>query len=641
MRVRNFGIGFVATVVAIGVTLPARASADTPTTLYVGTGVNCTDAGSGTSTAPFCTVTAALGAVVPGETISVSGVHNEAVVVNKSGTAAAPITFTGFGSLSGVGASLTFDGVHDVAWSNMSVAQGPSGIEIHNSSRITLKNLGVFVPATATVPAVSLIGATDSTLTTVHAVGPAGGIVLDAATSGVTVSGVSYSPPAGHLGVVGFDVFGHQNSIIDNGNLAGAGVVIRIEPGAADNVVASNLITANGSDAIDDNGAGTDIVNNTLLRVCDVGINIGAAATHSSVENNVVQAIRDCSTDGAPEHVGIGVFGAATATATVDYNTVTVTGTNLPYAWGTDCSSLAAFQQASGQGAHDNTGSAQTLPAYSAPTTDSANSAAPGYPSTDFYGHPRADNPIAANTGAGPTTYADRGAVEVQPSAPTPVMSYAPQTILTGDPSPSWQVTETVTVPGTWAPVTTMTATFGDGTPAQTVDATLDSSGVGSATFTHVYQGVGLWPITVTTVDSLGVTGSNWINTDLMGPQVVFTPSWSLTTTRRGRYARHGHRELRMGVDGHADLPVRLRRRDRLGFGGRFQRCHAHLSESRLVQRDHEGDRRRDHLHLRSVHRRRQQWSGAVHRDYAEFAFSTPATPRVWRLRRRWPAATR
>ena len=109
-------------------------------------------------------------------------------------------------------------------------------------------------------------------------------------------------------------------------------------------------------------------------------------------------------------------------------------------------------------------------------------------------------------------------------------MAFAPQTLLTGDPSPSWQVSETVTVAGTWAPVTTLTATFGDGSPAVTQNATLDASGVATATFTHVFHGAELWRITVSAVDSLGVTGSNWINTDLMAPQVVFVAGFSLTT---------------------------------------------------------------------------------------------------------------
>src|SRR5438093_794963 len=51
------------------------------------------------------------------------------------------------------------------------------------------------------------------------------------------------------------------------------------------------------------------------------------------------------------------------------------------------------------------------------PAIDDANSGAANWPSTDAEGKARADDPATANTGRGSITYADRGALEFQPTA--------------------------------------------------------------------------------------------------------------------------------------------------------------------------------------------------------------------------------
>ena len=91
----------------------------------------------------------------------------------------------------------------------------------------------------------------------------------------------------------------------------------------------------------------------------------------------------------------------------VDYNNAHHYYNDSPeiYAWNTRMG-LAAFRAASGQAAHDReTGQTRD-------NIDSANSAAPGYPTLDRAGSPRIDDPTVPNTGAGSVTYADRGTVE-------------------------------------------------------------------------------------------------------------------------------------------------------------------------------------------------------------------------------------
>src|SRR6266511_1925633 len=76
-----------------GTVAASPATAD-PATLFVGTGPNCSDQGTGTADRPFCTVQAAANVVNPGQRVQISGGHAESVLISRSGTAAAPILFT-------------------------------------------------------------------------------------------------------------------------------------------------------------------------------------------------------------------------------------------------------------------------------------------------------------------------------------------------------------------------------------------------------------------------------------------------------------------------------------------------------------------------------------------------------------------
>jgi hypothetical protein len=117
------------------------------TTLYVDKGnPNCSDAGSGTATQPFCTISAAASRVVAGQTVQVSsGTYNEQVTVSTSGTASAPISF-----VVAPNATVTISGgvVHgfDIVGRSYVTVQGfnitqtsGDGIVVKNSSHITIR----------------------------------------------------------------------------------------------------------------------------------------------------------------------------------------------------------------------------------------------------------------------------------------------------------------------------------------------------------------------------------------------------------------------------------------------------------------------------------------------------------------------
>ena len=80
--------GFVAAgMVATGMVVPpAVASATTGSTLYVDNTNSCSDSGSGTSTAPFCTIAAAAAVAQPGQTVQVSSGVYAPTTITRSGT---------------------------------------------------------------------------------------------------------------------------------------------------------------------------------------------------------------------------------------------------------------------------------------------------------------------------------------------------------------------------------------------------------------------------------------------------------------------------------------------------------------------------------------------------------------------------
>ena len=510
---RRTTAGLSAALVVAGLSVAVPASAATGN-LYVNNGVaaNCSDAGSGSQTQPYCTIMAAAAVAQPGQTVVIIGTHEEQVVLSHSGTPGAPITFQGTGQAAVEYAGLTITGQHDLVVTGLNFILG-SGVSISNSSAITFHG--------------NEVSGNSGT-----------GIDLDAATHDVQVRSNVVTFNAAGSGD-GIRVAGTGSIVVDNtvdsngepanGNAAG----IDILSSAVNTVVADNTAWDNRRDAILVAGTGTDVVNNTVQLNCADGIDVADGANGTVVENNSSYADGRDETGPCPstppQPVELGVYGTATSTTRVDYN-LTHPGGYAPYAWGTPQLNLAAFQAASGQGAHDIVadplaGGANT-PSYLSPAIDSADSGAPGVQSTDIDGNAPVDEPYSPTTGVGPVAYLDRGAVELvsgRPPSPAPVgTSITAQTPM---PNPSWKVTLSANTAVGWAPVS-YAFDFGDGSPRVTQS---------TSTASHVYTKPGTYLYVVIKTDAAGNGDSVIGQVDLTEPKAVLavtqSPSDPFTVT--------------------------------------------------------------------------------------------------------------
>ncbi|WP_446217744.1 PKD domain-containing protein [Micromonospora sp. IBHARD004] len=450
---------------------PIAAQAADATVLYVKQNATaCSDTGPGTAEQPFCTIGAAAAVVSAGQTVDVGGGnYRERVTIANSGTPDQPITFRAGSAASpiliGPTAGFVIDGQHDITIKGLraSGAVDVPSLDLHDASGIAIEGGAFGTPEGTTAPTIRLAGVTRSSLKrlTVTGLRLAGGLTMDAATAGVTVSsttltsGTSYGF-ADHS--VGIRVAGPGNTILNNVVDGFTGAAVAIEAGAADTVVANNQVNGGAGYGIRNHGtAGTAIANNTVRDRCLDGIRVDGVSTGVSVQNNAVTASGNfnkgfCDPSGG-DAVQIGIYDGAVGNTVVDYNNVYDYQTPSPavYAWDGARMGLAAFRAASGQAAHDLETS------YPRDNYDSANSAAPGYQDTDRIGTARADDPAFPNTGAGPVAYADRGAIETirSPSAWLDATLDLSARSVTVDASAS--------KPGL-APIASYQFTFGDGT---------------------------------------------------------------------------------------------------------------------------------------------------------------------------------
>nr|BFE64222.1 hypothetical protein GCM10020063_087480 [Dactylosporangium thailandense] len=488
--------GLTTVVLAAGVGLVAGAgsafAATTP--LYVNNTFDsgCSDSGGGSQSKPFCTITAAVAALAPGQTAQITGVFNERVNVNKSDVVL-QASEAGAARVAGPNAGFTIDGQHDVAILGINVLNVVSApaFAVSNGARISVADTSVTMANGATGPAIQLSAVTDSALNGVKVSGGAvsAGVALDAATSRTVLKAlnVSVGSPAGSTAV---DVAGSNNTIVNSSVYGGAVAVIALRPGAAGNTIVNSTVMSGHGVGILNNGAtGTAITNNSLDFNCLGGIRVAGASSGVSVQNNVATSNVSSTTGcdpGAPSGPEIGLYDGAAGTTVVDYNAVSRSAAPNSLYWWNGPLSLAGFRAASGQAAHD------TDVVDQAHLEDSANSAAPGYQSTDSFGKPREDNPAQPNTGAGPVTYADRGNSEMIPG-PYPIV-----TITADQAGNSVTVDASRSVPG-YVPITTYRFDFGDSTGLVSQP---------SPVATHHYSTPGTYSISVTAVDVNGFSGT-------------------------------------------------------------------------------------------------------------------------------------
>ncbi|MEV0155343.1 right-handed parallel beta-helix repeat-containing protein [Micromonospora sp. NPDC050686] len=459
--------GLTALALASGTLLtgsPAQAAG--PATLYVAqSSTTCSDAGPGTPEKPYCTIGAAAAVVQAGQSVEIGpGTYPEQVTVPQSGAPGRPITFQTSGSplLGGPKAGFIIDGQHDITLRGLRLSgtlNGPA-LDIRNAAAVSIEQVSIRMNAAAAAPAISLAGVTGARISRAGLSAPELVVQADTATSAVTVSSSNFSNTSDdNVGDnVGIEIAGAGTALLSNTFWGYSGAAVSIESSASETVVANNDIYEGGGHGIRVRGAaGTAVSNNTVRGRCRDGIRVEGSSTGTSVQNNVLLLNGNSGPhrcDSAVNGVEIGVYDDAVKGTIVDYNNAYQgSSPSINYSWGGRRMILAAFRTATGQAAHDR----DTQDPRN--NYDSANSAAPGYQTTDMVGTARADDPAVPNTGAGPVTYADRGATE---TFRNPVARFETALDLG---SLSATVDASTSVPG-FVPINSYRIDFGDGTVA-------------------------------------------------------------------------------------------------------------------------------------------------------------------------------
>ncbi|MGW0752926.1 PKD domain-containing protein [Streptomyces sp. NPDC002587] len=353
--------------------IPAVSAAEAPTDLFVNNGANanCSDTGTGTQNAPFCSIQPAAKAATPGQTVRIApGSYPGAVTIDRSGEPGKPITFatdTGTGATSRAKAELvsllTIDGASHLVFRGIRTTRGAM---VERSGDITMESSELLRE-----------------------------LVIGAGSADVRVS-------RSHI------------------------IAAQIRAGAQRTILTRNNLRSNGSQpavtVVD--APGTALANNNVISYCGEGISVSGGSTDSSVFNNVVRAESSqssCATPAAARH-GLLVAQSAAAGTRADHNVLVRQPdvTAAPYNWaGTEYKTLAEFRAATGQGVHDFVNPADLKAAL----VDSADATAPGaLASPDFDGYGPIDDPNVANTGKD-GGFLDRGAYEGHDNLSTVTMS--------------------------------------------------------------------------------------------------------------------------------------------------------------------------------------------------------------------------
>jgi hypothetical protein len=449
--VRTRRVAAVAALITVAASLVATttARAAAVATLYVdNTSAACSDTGSGSQTAPFCTIQAAANVVNPGQTVRIGeGVYNNEVDITRSGTAEAPITFAGLPF-----SRSTYSWPTRIGF-NGSTPIGTHDIAVTGASYINIDSIETARPASSSIA------------------------ITDSSHVSITNSDIDGAYPTA---LPAIEIAGASSNDTLRGNyIVAVGAGVQIDSTVLDTVVASNKLGATANEVVVSGASGTDVVGNTGMGSCGPEVDIQGAAAATVIENNILMGDSGCP-DGS-SNVGISVAAAARASTHSDYNDLggMSPGSSGSYVWaGTTYAAgqAAAFRAQTGQGAHDD------FAAYdnnneNQPFIDSADSAAPGETWNDPNNLP-VDDPLVPNTGAGSRTYYDRGATEFQDSITSVKVTASPGSVALGA-----TVTAAVSAQDAWSQISgyTYSVDFGDGTvitgTSPTVSHTYPSSG--------------------------------------------------------------------------------------------------------------------------------------------------------------------
>ena len=377
----------------IGTTVAAHATAPPVTDLYVnGAGTTCSDAGSGTQLAPFCTIQAAADVVAPGQTVHVAATLGSYApfTISRSGTAAAPITFVGAPSANYAGTTvplvrgittspsvaITVSGAQYVSFSGIdTVGINRSALQVLGSSHISYDQATIYSSGgrSATAPSTA---------------------VVDGASSEVTLSKDDFPEDPGWA--------------------------IDARSGASGLVITDDYLAASSLGGIRADGVtGVTVTADSIDGLCGSAVDITGASS-GSIENVIAVGSGDsadssgfCTAMGTSAEIDVDAQAAPNIQS--DYNDVHTSPYGSDYVWaGLAYTSPAAFTAATGQGIHDL--GANVVPddvQEGSPVIDSGDADAPDQPATDLQNLPRIDDPLVANTGTGDGDV-DRGAYEFE-----------------------------------------------------------------------------------------------------------------------------------------------------------------------------------------------------------------------------------
>ena len=459
---------------------------------------HCTkEVGDGLYTDPYCLLQSAVNAATSGDTIQVWSESNDDLAYNES------VSINDKSNLVIVGEDI---GIGDAP------TAGNIALSITNSSGIEVDNL-IFDSANADtvyISASSDITFDDDSLLSDG--GSGNDLSIYPGSSGITVtrSTLGNDGPA-------YDVYDTGTNV----------------------VLASDVMYAELGANMDAAGSGSlDVTADTLNRGCAGAVGIFGFPQNAvySIQDNVFEAGPTtptyCSGNGAAyaPTVTIDVASNAVDSATTDYNDFnfsSATGSNTEaYDWyGTTYATLAAFQAAVSQGANDvvdPTGDAEmylspsgidqstnapmavdAVPVASSLSVGTANTSAPGYLSTDFYGR---------------GSYDDRGALKyVAPSLIATLSVYQ-----TGGRSVQADAAASVDADA----YAQYIFNWGDGT--STTNPPQD------AVESHTYAAPGTYTVTVTVTDAFDDTSTASVSAPTAGSDLTPVTPTRLLDTRHG-----------------------------------------------------------------------------------------------------------
>lgn len=245
----------------------------------------CSDTGPGTYANPFCTISAAVKVVQPGQTVRIASgkPYDEAVTISRSGQPGKPITFIG-GTSPNVG--------------QFSLAAG-KGLTVTGASHVAVR--GMYATA-----GLKITGSTDVELEQFHI----GGNDPDS----LTIDG------------------GSANVRLIRSQLATS---VRIE-GAQGTVLSRNRLHGYVDAAVTSFDApGTVVTNNTIYLECEAAVSLGGASTASALFNNLIHTGSDAGCPAPGPRYGITVAQSAAAGTRADSNLITgpFSDARVAYKW--------------------------------------------------------------------------------------------------------------------------------------------------------------------------------------------------------------------------------------------------------------------------------------------------------------------